>query len=133
MRLVIFGTLLPVLFFSCKSIPDRVKQNKAKFIQVAQENSRPVEMENIKDLLEQAKTNDTEAKMKYLGIDNMETIYSLSGNSKLKLDSVVVFKKSNYNIIYDFAKSGRNFDMIQQKSGLKDLEEIDDRLFIGRN
>ena len=90
-----------------KSVPEKVKEGKKKFIQVAQENSKRIDITDISNLLEQAKQNNTEGKIKYLGVDKMETIYELSDNNKIKLDSIVIFKKSNYTILYDFATIAR--------------------------
>jgi hypothetical protein len=136
MKLLSVGAFIAFLLFSCKSIPERVKINKAKFIQVAQENSRPpveIDINNISNLLEQVKENNTEAKMKYLEVDQIETIFGSTADNKTTLDSVVIFRKSSYTVLYDFAEFERGFDLIQQKSGLKNFEEIDDRLYIGKN
>jgi hypothetical protein len=125
--------MLSVILFACKSVPEKVKEDKKKFIQVAQENSKRIDIADISNLLEQAKQNNTEGKIKYLGVDKMETIYELSDNNKIKLDSIVIFKKSNYAILYDFATIVRSFEIVRQKSSLNEFEKLDDRLYIGKN
>ncbi len=118
--------------FSCKSVPDKVKSNKEKFIQVAKENSKPIDINNLADIYEQAKSNDVERKMKYLGVDNIQTVYGLDKSSEINLDSIVIFAKSKYKIIYDFATVERPIQTVKQNCGLNNFEKIDDRLYIGR-
>ena len=44
----------------------------------------------------------------------------------------MIFTKRNYLIFYDFAVNPRNDETVKEKNDLKDLEKIDDRLFIGK-
>ncbi len=134
MRPYIITYLFPVLFLlSCTSIPEKVKQDKEKFIEVAKENSKPIDISEIPNIMERSKENNTEAKMKYLGIDEMKVIYVLDSNSRILLDSVVIFKKSNYTILYDFAEADRPFGQMKEKSKLKNFEVVGERLYMGEN
>jgi len=132
MKALLIYSALSFLLIACKSIREKVKQDKDKFIQVAQENSKPIEIDDISNLMEKAKENNTEGKIKYLGVDKMETFYEQSDNSQIKLDSIVIFRKSNHIILYDFATIVRSLETVRQKSNLDDFEKIDDRLYIGK-
>jgi hypothetical protein len=118
-------SLLFILGFliSCTSFPEKVKTNKEKFTQVGRENAQPVQDNDIAGIYERAVSNQTEGKIKALGVDNIETNYQ---------DSVVVFKKSDYRVIYDFAESPREGSMLEKKLQLKEVEKIDERLFLGK-
>jgi hypothetical protein len=118
--------------FSCKSFSEKVKDDKEKFIQVAKENSQPIDVDNLGNIYQMAKANNTEGKIKALGIDNVQTVYSLSNNSELGLDSIVIFSKADYRVLYDFASAPRDIGIIKQKADLKDFQAIDDRLFVGK-
>jgi hypothetical protein len=120
-----------IIFFGCRSVPEKVKADKEKYIQIAKENSKPIEISDLKDIYQQANENKTEAKIKYLGVDKIETYYA-GRNSEVNLDSIVVFVKSGYLIFYDFALIARKEGEIKQLSSLNKLEKIDDRLFIGK-
>lgn len=133
MKSFLIFAFLTLLTVGCKSVREKIKQDKRKFIQVAQENSKPIEFSDVPDLLEEAKENNTEKKIKHLGVDKMEVIYGSTSSSRTMPDSVVVFKKSDYLIVYDFATMERDPKFVQQQSGLKDFEKIDDRLYIGKN
>ncbi len=133
MRLFIVFMLLLFCLPGCKSTPEKVKTNKEKFIQVAKENSKPIDPNNLSDLYEQAKSNNVEGKMKYLGVDNIQTVYGLDKSNGIKLDSIVIFSKSGYKIIYDFATIERSIETIKQNCDLIDFEKIDERLYIGQN
>ena len=132
MRLHIAFLLLLCSLVSCRSIPEKVKANKEKFVQVAKENSKPIDMNNLSDLYEQAKSNNAEGKMKYLGVDNIQTVYELDKKNGIKLDSIVIFTKSDYKIIYDFATIERSNETIKQNCSLTNFEKIDERLYIGQ-
>ena len=132
MRIYITSLLLLSSLVSCKSTPEKVKANKEKFVQVAKENSKPIDANNLPDIYEQAESNNVEAKMKYLGIDNIQTLYVLDKNNEIQLDSVVIFTKSSYKIVYDFATLERSSEIVKQKCGLTDFEKIDQRLYIGQ-
>jgi len=132
MRIYIASFLLLSSLVSCKSTPEKVKANKEKFVQVAKENSKPIDANNLPDIYEQAESNNVEAKMKYLGIDNIQTLYVLDKNNEIQLDSVVIFTKSSYKIVYDFATLERSSEIVKQKCGLTDFEKIDQRLYIGQ-
>ena len=128
-------TLLLLSIFvlaSCASVPEKVKANKEKFIQVAKENSQPIDVDHLSDIYEQAQSNNTEGKMKYLGVDKIETTYELNKRSGINLDSVVVFTKSDFKIIYDFATMERPTETIEQNCGLTNFQKIDQRLYIGQ-
>jgi len=131
----IIPLILLAILFSCRSVPGKVKADKDKYIQVAKETSRPVDINNlgsVTDIYEQAKKNNTEGKLKYLGVDNIEIVYGPGSNSEIELDSIVIFTKRNYLIFYDFAVNQRSDETVKQKNELKDLEKIDNRLFIGK-
>ena len=132
MRIYITSLLLLSSLVSCKSTPEKVKANKEKFVQVAKENSKPIDANNLPDIYEQAESNNVEAKMKYLGIDNIQTLYVLDKNNEIQLDSVVIFTKSSYKIVYDFATLERSSEFVKQKCELTDFEKIDQRLYIGQ-
>jgi len=123
--------IITVVLIACKSIPEKVKADKEKYIQVAKENSKPVDINNLTSIYEQAQSSNVEGKMKYLGVDNIQTVYAIA-HDKIKLDSIVIFTKSNYLIFYDFAETPRNIEIVRQKSNLDDFEILDDRLFIGK-
>jgi len=131
MNIYIVVLLLLCTLVSCKSTPEKVRANKEKFIQVANENSKPIELDNLSDLYEQAKSNNVEGKMKYLGVDSIQTVYGLDDSHGFNLDSVVIFTKSDYKIIYDFAIIERPSETIKKTYGLTDFEKIDERLYIG--
>lgn len=131
MKIYIAFLLLFFSLASCKSTPEKVKSNKEKFIQVAKENSKPIDLNNVSDLYEQAKSNNVEGKMKYLGVDNIQTVYGFDKSNGINLDSVVIFTKSDYKIIYDFATIERPIETMKQNCGLTDFEKIDQRLYIG--
>ncbi len=118
-------SLLFILVFltSCTSFPEKVKTNKEKFTQAGRENAQPVQDNDIAGIYERAVSNQTEGKIKALGVDNIETNYQ---------DSVVVFKKSDYRVIYDFAEPPREGSMLEKKLQLKEVEKIDTRLFLGK-
>lgn len=120
-------------FSSCKSIPEKVKENKAKFIQVGREVTTPLDISNLSGLLEQAKQNNTEAKLKYLDVDKLEIIYGKPVEGPFLIDSVVLFYSSSYVIFYDFANTARPAGYIEQNIGLKGFEIVDDRLYMGKN
>ena len=124
--------ILLIILFSCRSVPEKVKADKDKYIQVAKEASKPVDFNNLTDIYEQAKKNNIEGKLKYLGVDNIQTIYGSVDNSQIKLDSIVIFTKAGYLIFYDFALTARDVETVKQKNNLKDFGKIDDRLFIGK-
>ena len=132
MRIYITSLLLLSSLVSCKSTPEKVKANKEKFVQVAKENSKPIDANNLPDIYEQAESNNVEAKMKYLGIDNIQTLYVLDKNNEIQLDSVVIFTKSSYKIVYDFATLERSSEFVKEKCELTDFEKIDQRLYIGQ-
>ena len=132
MRIYIASLLLLSSLVSCKSTPEKVKANKEKFVQVAKENSKPIDANNLPDIYEQAESNNVEAKMKYLGIDNIQTLYVLDKNNEIQLDSVVIFTKSSYKIVYDFATLERSSEFVKEKCELTDFEKIDQRLYIGQ-
>ena len=115
--------LIIVILSSCESFPNKVQKNKEKFIQVAKENSKPYEITDVGSIYENAKANNTEGKIKFLGVDNIETRY---------VDSIVVFKKSEYQVLYDFAIKKRALNELKTITELKDLQIVDDRLYIGR-
>lgn len=127
---------VPIIFLiflaSCQSVPDKVKANKNKYIQVAKENSKPVDVSNLTAIYEQAKKNNTECKLKYLGVDNIQTVYESVDNSEIKLDSIVIFTKKGYLVFYDFAMVPRDIEIVKEKNNLKDFQKIDARLFIGK-
>ena len=123
---------MPFLLFACTSIPDKVKTNKEKFVEVAMQVSKSVDIANLADLYEQTKSSNVEGKMNYLGVDNIQTVYATSGSDEIKLDSIVIFTKSNYRIFYDFAGIQRDISAITRSCGLTDLERISDRLYIGK-
>ena len=131
MRQYIAFLLLIFSLTGCKSIPEKVKSNKEKFIQVAKENSKPIDLSNVSDLYEQAKSNNVEGKMKYLGVDNIQTVYGFDKSNGINLDSVVIFTKSDYKIIYDFAVIERSIETIKANCSLTDFEKIDERLYMG--
>ena len=114
--------LIIVTLSSCESFPNKVQKNKEKFIQVAKENSKSYEITDISSIYENAKENNTEGKIKFLEVDNIETRY---------VDSMVVFKKSEYRVLYDFAIQKRALNELKTITGLKDLRIVDDRLYIG--
>jgi hypothetical protein len=116
----------------CMSTTEKVKANKEKFIQVAKENSKPIDLNNLSDLYEQSKSNNVEGKMKYLGVDNIQTVYGFHESNGINLDSVVIFTKSDFKIIYDFATIERSNETIKQNCDLTQFEKIDERLYIGR-
>lgn len=118
---------------SCKSIPEKVKENKAKFIQVGREVTTPLDISNLSGLLEKAKQNNTEAKLKYLDVDKLEIIYGKPVEGSFLIDSVVLFYSSSYVIFYDFASTARSAEYVDQNIGLKGFEVVDDRLFMGKN
>jgi hypothetical protein len=76
--------------------------------------------------------NNTEAKIKHLGVDEIQTVYAADESSDIKMDSLVIFTKSGYLVLFDFAINERSMETIKKISGLADFEEIDDRLYIGR-
>ena len=117
---------------SCTSVPEKVKRNKEKFIQVAKENSHAIDVNNLSDIYEQAQSNNTEGKMKYLGVDNIETVYEPDKRRGINLDSIVVFTKSDFKIIYDFATMERPSKTIEQNCSLTNFQKIDQRLYIGQ-
>lgn len=118
-------SLLFILVFltSCTTFPETVKTNREKFTQVGRENAQPVQDNDIAGIYERAVSNQTEGKIKALGVDNIETNYQ---------DSVVVFKKSDYRVIYDFAEPPREASVLEKKLQLKEVEKIDTRLFLGK-
>ena len=128
----ILVSLLFTIALGCKSIPEKVRINKEKFVQVGKENSKPIEASNLNDIYEQAQATNVESKMKYLGVDKIQTVFGYNEVTNIQLDSVVIFTKSDYEIIYDFATIERSLEILNTKSGLKDFEKIDDRLFLGR-
>ena len=128
----ILVSLLFAIASGCKSIPEKVRINKEKFVQVGKENSKPVDVSNLNNIYEQAQANNVEGKMKYLGVDKIQTVFGYNEVTNIQLDSVVIFTKSDYEIIYDFATIERSIEILDQKSGLKNFEKIDDRLFLGR-
>ena len=130
-KLTLYFILIALMLSSCKSFPDRVYKEKDKFIQVGRENSKPVGFSDLRNLLETARENNTEAKMKYLGVESIQTIYASKNNDGL--DSVVLFKKSGYTVLYDFSESERSLEMINQMAGLENLQKIESRLFLGAN
>jgi len=132
MRIYIAFLFILFSLAGCKSTPEKVKANKEKFIQVAKENSKPIDLNNLSDLYEQTKSNNVEGKMKYLGVDTIQTVYELDRSNGIKLDSIVIFTKSEYKIIYDFATIKRPNETIKQNCGLTDFEKIDERLYIGQ-
>jgi len=132
MRIYIAFPFILFCLVGCKSTPEKVKANKEKFIQVAKENSKPIDLNNLSDLYEQTKSNNVEGKMKYLGVDTIQTVYELDKSNGIKLDSIVIFTKSEYKIIYDFATLERPNETIKQNCGLTDFEKIDERLYIGQ-
>ena len=122
---------LALALISCKSIPGTVKENREKYLQIAKESTTPVELTNVEDIYNQAKLNNEEAKINYLGIDTMETSFA-SKNAQVNLDSVVLFGKENYKIFYDFKIKMRNPEYIKSECRLRDFEVIDTRLYLGR-
>jgi hypothetical protein len=112
-----------LILTSCTSFPEEVKAKKGKFTQVGRENSQPVQDNDIAGIYERAVSNQTESKIKALEVDNIETNYQ---------DSVVVFKKSDYRVIYDFAEPPREASVLEKKLQLKEVEKIDERLFLGK-
>ncbi len=114
---------LSLMFFSCASFGDNVKENKEKFIQVGIENSQPVDVDNLESIYTTAQLNNTEAKTKYLKVENLETRYE---------DSVVLFVNGNELAIYDFAGNEREMAFIRNKLKLSHIEKVDNRLFFGK-
>ena len=115
--------VLAIFTVSCTSLSENVKQNKEKFIQVGIENSQPVDVSNLESVYQSAQSNNTEAKLKYLNVDKLQTQYQ---------DSFVLFIKDNEMVVYDFAPAVRAIPVIEQKVGLIGVEQIDERLFVGK-
>jgi len=126
--------IVMIILAACKSqpVPEKVKADKEKYIQVAQENSQPIDIDNLSEIYDRAKSGNVEAKMKHLEVDNIQTVYSAADNSEIKLDSIVICSKSDYLIFYDFAETARNIEFIKQKTNLADFEVVSDRLFMGK-
>lgn len=115
-RLLLFFTSC-VLLVSCKSFPDRVKAEKEKFVQFARENSGPLDINSLQDILEKAKENQSEKKLKYLRVDASETIYELADSNRSGLDSIVLFKRSDYRVVYDFSQYARDEEFMKKNLG----------------
>lgn len=131
-------SLIGLLFFflslaACKSTTEEIKANKEKFIQVAIERSEPADISELADMYQRVKFNNLEGSMKRLGVNNIETIYETTKSSENTLDSVVVFTKSKYKIIYDFATGERSGEAINRNYGLTGFEKIAERLYMGKS
>lgn len=131
MRICI-ALLLVCCLTACKSTPEKVRAEKEKFIEVAKQVSQPIDFGSLTNLLEQVKSTNLEGKMKYLDVDDIQTIYGSYDNRSAVLDSVVIFTKSGYKVIYDFASIEKTPGMIRTNGKLRDIEKIDERLYLGR-
>lgn len=115
--------LITMVFCSCTSFSDNVKANKEKFIQIGIENSHPVDLNNLEAVYTTAQANNTEAKIKYLKIDTLKTLYQ---------DSLVLFNHADEMAIYDFSENERDILFIKANLKLSAIEQVDTRLFIGK-
>lgn len=115
--------LVTMVFCSCTSFSDNVKANKEKFIQIGIENSHPVDLNNLEAVYTTAQANNTEAKIKYLKIDTLKTLYQ---------DSLVLFNHADEMAIYDFSENERDILFIKANLKLSAIEQVDTRLFIGK-
>ena len=115
--------LSTALLSSCTSFNDTVKANKEKFIQVGIENSQPVDVDNLESIYSAVQANNTEAKIKALKVEKLETLYQ---------DSVVLFLNGNELAVYDFSSNEQEMNIIKNKLKLLSIEKIDRRLFSGQ-
>ena len=120
---IAFSMFLSIALCSCTSFSENIKANKEKFIQVGVENSQPVDHNNFESIYTTAQVNNTEAKMKVLNVEGVETLYT---------DSVVLFVKENEVAVYDFAHNEQEMASIGKKLKLAHIEKIDQRLFFGK-
>jgi len=117
---------------SCTSIAEKVKKDKAKFIEIGIEESEPVDMNNLDYLYRHALFTNRDKKMEYLDVSSIKTIWQHTSDDPIKMDSIVIFKKEGYLIIYDFQKNAREPGAIKEKGTLSEFEKIDSRLYIGK-
>ena len=128
-----FIFLLCCLFlFSCKSVPEKVKENINKYVETGKQLSAPVDINNPAGIYEQAKSVNIESKMQYLDVDKIETVYGKGSSGQDQLDSIVRFSKDNYQILYDFSTTGKTADSIKKLSNLSDFEKLAERLYMGK-
>ena len=129
-KLVVIG--LSIFILSCTSVAEKVEKNKAKFIQAAKEHTKKLEFTDINNIDVNASLENARRYLNYLDVESIQTIYEDKIDSLIKLDSLVVFEKSGYKIFYDYKKIARSIEMIKNNSLLKDIEQIDERLYIGK-
>ena len=106
-----------ILFFlitGCKSVPGIVAEKKEKFVQTAIDAAKVSGEFNSKaEIIEETKELNSKIKLKSLGVDKMEVFFSTHSNP-VNLDSVVLFYKSKYIVLYDVSRSGRNMEAIRE-------------------
>ena len=129
---VLMALILFFLVTGCTSVPDIVAEKKEKFVQTAIDAaSVSGEFSSNAKIIEETKKLNSKIKLKSLGVDRIEAFFATQSNP-VNLDSVVLFCKSNYIIIYDFSQPGRNIETIRQNCQLNEIRRIDERLFIGK-
>lgn len=131
MKTIFLLSFIPALFLSCISIPENVKKDKEKFIEIGLEESEPIDMTNLDYIYRHALFSNRDRKLKYLNVDQIQTIREASPADQLNIDSIVIFNKDQYLILFDFSKSERTFDALRKLSKLKSFQQIDNRLYIG--
>ena len=129
--------LYPLLFCSfllpsCDSTFDDVKKNKDKFIEIGLEESEPINLNDTAYLNRHALFTSRDRKLRYLNVGQIGTIFKASPKHKENIDSVVIFTKGKYLILFDFTKDGRKVDTLEQLSRLKGFRQVDNRLYLGR-
>lgn len=120
--------MLAILLNSCTSLSETIKANKAKFIEIGLEESEPINLNDTGYLNRHALFTSRDKKLEYLDVDDIQTDREAS-RSQLNIDSIVIFKKDRYLIIFDFSKRNR---ILTDVNSLRNFERIDDRLYVGK-
>jgi|GEM_PF-6639440 len=125
-----------IFFVACETVPEQVKKDKEKYVQLAKENIkliRPIDdINNIpQEIFDEVDANNTEGKLKYLGVDSFNVQLGISESYDMQLDSILIFYKKNYRILYDFSVNP-TIERLRKSSRLSELEKLTDRLFMGK-
>ena len=112
-----------VLFASCNSFPEYVKEHKEKYIQAGKNNSSAFgDLDNLVDMISQ-KNQDADSELKDLRVEEIQTDYK---------DSFVLFINGSELVAFNFGSSHRTTRAVKDSLKLSYVEKLDDKLYFGK-
>lgn len=127
-----FVLFLSILGLSCDSTLDEVQKDRAKFIEIGLEESEPVNLNSLEYLNGHILFTSRDKKLKYLNVDQIDRVFKADPKYNEHIDSIVIFTKGQYSILFDFTKKERTRDKLNELSKLRGFKQIDSRLYLGK-